>query len=47
MDLIYFDPPFATGQDFTLPVSVNGEDFVKRPSMIEVKAYRDIIRGAP
>jgi adenine-specific DNA-methyltransferase len=41
VDLIYIDPPFATGQDFTLPVSVNGEDFVKQPSMIEVKAYRD------
>lgn len=41
VDLIYIDPPFATGQDFSLPVSVNGEDFVKEPSMIEVKAYRD------
>src|SRR5438552_8603708 len=33
VDLIYIDPPFATGQDFSLPVSVNGEDFVKKPSM--------------
>ena len=41
VDLIYVDPPFATGQDFSLPVSVGGEDFVKAPSMIEVKAYRD------
>src|SRR6266853_2926703 len=29
VDLVYIDPPFATGQDFSLPVSVNGEDFVK------------------
>ncbi|MDE3103331.1 MAG: site-specific DNA-methyltransferase [Chloroflexota bacterium] len=41
IDLVYIDPPFATGQDFSLPVSVNGDDFVKEPSMIEVKAYRD------
>ena len=40
-DLIYIDPPFATGQDFSLPISANGQDFVKEPSMIEVKAYRD------
>lgn len=41
IDLIYIDPPFATGQDFSVPVSVNGDDFVKPASMIEVKAYRD------
>ena len=41
VDLIYIDPPFATGQDFSLPVRVGNEDFVKEPSMIEVKAYRD------
>ncbi len=39
--LVYIDPPFATGQDFSLPVSVEGQEFVKEPSMIEVKAYRD------
>ncbi|HAW10275.1 MAG: DNA methyltransferase [Candidatus Dormibacteria bacterium] len=41
VDLVYIDPPFATGQDFSLPITVNGDDFVKQPSMIEVKAYRD------
>jgi len=41
VDLIYIDPPFGTGQDFSLPIEVNGEDFEKEPSMIEVKAYRD------
>ena len=41
VDLIYVDPPFATGQDFSLPVRVESSEFVKEPSMIEVKAYRD------
>ena len=41
IDLIYIDPPFATGQDFSLPISVEDVNFVKEPSMIEVKAYRD------
>ncbi|MEX1102317.1 MAG: DNA methyltransferase [Actinomycetota bacterium] len=41
VDLVYIDPPFASGQDFSLPVRLNGDDFVKEPSLIEVKAYRD------
>lgn len=41
VDLIYIDPPFATGQDFSLNVKLNDTEFVKEPSMIEVKAYRD------
>ena len=41
VNLIYVDPPFATGQDFSLPVAVDDLTFVKEPSMIEVKAYRD------
>lgn len=41
VDLIYIDPPFATGQDFSLPVRVEDAQFVKEPSLIEVKAYRD------
>lgn len=51
VDLIYIDPPFATGGDFKytaqLPSSSaeNGDDeaatFVKEPSVIEQKAYRD------
>ena len=41
VDLIYIDPPFATGQDFSLPIRLDQADFVKEPSMIEVKAYRD------
>jgi len=39
--LIYIDPPFDTGQDFSYRASVNGEEFTKEPSIIEQKAYRD------
>jgi DNA modification methylase len=41
VDLIYIDPPFATGQDFSLSIQVEDEQFVKEPSLIEMKAYRD------
>jgi adenine-specific DNA-methyltransferase len=41
VNLVYIDPPFATGQDFSQSVDVGDEGFVKEPSMIEVKAYRD------
>lgn len=41
IDLIYIDPPFATGQDFSLSLDIEGEQFVKEPSLIEMKAYRD------
>jgi len=40
--LIYIDPPFATGDNFSYSVQVEGEDFTKEPSAIERKAYRDI-----
>lgn len=39
--LIYIDPPFATGQDFSFRVRVGDEEFMKEPSIIEDKAYRD------
>jgi hypothetical protein len=42
VDLIYIDPPFDTGADFSHHVEVEGEDFTKEPSIIEQKAYRDI-----
>jgi len=41
INLIYIDPPFATGQDFSFSVRVGDEEFVKEPSIIEEKAYRD------
>jgi DNA modification methylase len=43
VDLVYIDPPFATGADFSFMTSVpgSGESFTKEPSIIEQKAYRD------
>ncbi|MBK6507273.1 MAG: hypothetical protein IPG02_16860 [Ignavibacteria bacterium] len=44
IDLIYIDPPFATGADFTMDVEVGekGKEIHKEHSIIEEKAYRDI-----
>ena len=44
IDLIYIDPPFATGADFSVTASVgDGEDtsLTKAQSAIEEKVYRD------
>lgn len=43
IDLIYIDPPFATGADFsvTTPIGDHGDEVSKTRSMIEEKAYRD------
>lgn len=47
IDLIYIDPPFATGADFsfTTPVGETGEQVYKEQSVIEEKAYRDTWGG--
>jgi adenine-specific DNA-methyltransferase len=41
VDLIYIDPPFATGADFSFTAQVGEEEFTKEPNLIEQKAYRD------
>src|SRR5713101_8079812 len=50
VNLIYIDPPFDTGADFsftaTIPEYTDGEEaeaaaFTKEPSILEQKAYRD------
>jgi len=43
VSLIYIDPPFATGADFSFMTTIPeiGENFIKEPSIIEQKAYRD------
>jgi len=41
VDLIYIDPPFATGADFSFRVILGEEIISKEPSIIEEKAYRD------
>lgn len=55
VDLIYIDPPFDTGADFSFTATVpddpeaeggNSISFMKEPSIIEHKAYRDIWGGA-
>ncbi len=44
VNLIYIDPPFNTGADFSFRTSIpeSGEDFTKQPSILEQKAYRDM-----
>jgi len=43
VDLIYIDPPFATGTDFsfTAEIGEKGEEIFKEQSILEEKAYRD------
>jgi len=43
INLIYIDPPFATGADFKFKIQVGDEDeeIIKEHSVIEEKAYRD------
>lgn len=43
IDLIYIDPPFATGADFsfTAEIGESGQEVLKEQSAIEEKAYRD------
>ena len=50
VDLIYIDPPFATGADFSFTAQIPDDpdtegnqsgSFVKQPSILEQKAYRD------
>ena len=43
VDLIYIDPPFGTGADFSFMASIPESEqfFEKEPSILEQKAYRD------
>ncbi|MEW5805171.1 MAG: site-specific DNA-methyltransferase [Patescibacteria group bacterium] len=42
INLIYIDPPFATGDDFSFTVNIGDQaEVTKEPSALEVKAYRD------
>ena len=42
INLIYIDPPFATGDDFSFTVNIGDQaEITKEPSALEVKAYRD------
>ncbi len=41
VDLVYIDPPFDTGTDFSYRVSVGDGSVEKLPSILEEHAYRD------
>ncbi|MCC7220031.1 MAG: site-specific DNA-methyltransferase, partial [Candidatus Contendobacter sp.] len=39
--LIYIDPPFDVGADFSMDIEIGGDTFTKRPNILEELAYRD------
>src|SRR5712691_13547444 len=39
--LIYIDPPFDVGADFSMDIEIGEEQFTKEPSVLEMLAYRD------
>jgi len=39
--LIYIDPPFDVGADFSMDIEVGGETLTKKPNILEELAYRD------
>ena len=41
LKLIYIDPPFDVGADFSMDIEVGGETFHKEPNILEQIAYRD------
>lgn len=41
LKLIYIDPPFDVGADFSMDIQIGDESFTKKPSVIEEVAYRD------
>jgi adenine-specific DNA-methyltransferase len=45
INLIYIDPPFFTGADFSFKVKIDDSEIEKEPSVIEEKAYRDTWKG--
>ena len=41
LKLIYIDPPFDVGADFSMNIEIGGETFHKEPNLLEQIAYRD------
>jgi DNA modification methylase len=39
--LIYIDPPFDVGADFSMDIEIGDETFTKKPNVLEELAYRD------
>ena len=41
LKLIYIDPPFDVGADFSMDIEIGEETFTKEPNILEEIAYRD------
>jgi site-specific DNA-methyltransferase (adenine-specific)/adenine-specific DNA-methyltransferase len=41
LKLIYIDPPFDVGAEFSMDIEIGGETFHKEPNLLEQIAYRD------
>jgi adenine-specific DNA-methyltransferase len=41
LKLIYIDPPFDVGADFSMDIQIGDDTFTKRPNILEEIAYRD------
>lgn len=41
LKLIYIDPPFDVGADFSMDIEIGNDTFTKRPNVLEEIAYRD------
>lgn len=41
LKLIYIDPPFDVGADFSMDIEIGGDTFTKKPGVLEEIAYRD------
>ena len=39
--LIYIDPPFDVGADFSMKINIGEDEFTKQPNVLEKLAYRD------
>ena len=39
--LIYIDPPFDDGADFSMDIEIGDDTFTKKPNILEEIAYRD------
>ncbi len=41
LKLVYIDPPFDVGADFSMNIEIGGEEFIKEPNVLERIAYSD------
>jgi hypothetical protein len=41
LKLIYIDPPFDVGADFSMDIEIGGDTLTKKPNILEEIAYRD------